>query len=79
MRFPRLARREGKGWRRKKAAIRRWLEADPAMLLPATERNLARLLETLSERDQRRARRYIDRISPACRAIKVVPQAAMHS
>ena len=79
MRFPHLARLGGKGWRGKKAAIRRWLEADPCMLLPDTERNLARLLETLSERDQQRARRYIARISPACHTVKVVPQAAMHS
>lgn len=79
MHFPRLGRPEGKGWRRKKAAIRRWVEADPGMLLPSTELRLARLLETLSERDQRRARRYIARVSSACHAVKVVPQAAMHS
>ena len=79
MRFPRLGRPEGKGWRHKKAAIRRWLEADPGMLLPTTELRLVRLFETLSERDQRRARRYIARVSSACHTVKVVPQAAMHS
>ena len=79
MRFPRLARLKGEGWRHKKATIRRWLEADPGMLLPTTELRLARLLETLSERDQRRARRYIARLSLECRVVKVVPQAAMHS
>ena len=79
MRFPRLAKSEGKGWRHKKAAIRRCIEADPGLLLPSTELGLARLLETLSERDQRRARRYIARFSSAYHALKVVPQAAMHS
>ena len=79
MRFPRLGRSEGKGWRHKKAAIRRCLDADPGLLLPTTELRLARVFETLSERDQRRARRYIARISSAYHAVKVVPQAAMHS
>lgn len=79
MRLPRLVSPNGKGWRHKKAAIRRWLEVDPGILLPGTKRELAQLFETLSERDQRRASRYIDRISSASRAARVVPQSAMHS
>ncbi|MCP1582057.1 hypothetical protein [Pseudoxanthomonas mexicana] len=79
MRLPRLIPPKGKSWRHKKAAIRRWMKADPGMLLPATEREVARLLETLSERDKRRARQYMERISSKSHAVKVVPQSAMHS
>lgn len=79
MRLPGLIPSKGKSWRHTKAAIRRRIEADPRMLLPTTEREVGRLLKALSERDQRRARRYINRLSSASHVAKVVPQSAMHS